>query len=252
MLTGYIWVLDKQGLWTEALEHGRRVSLLADRVGCDMCFSYIHMALADIEAKLGHRDQSQGCIDSALSIISQLPQPPMQTVRWRFFSHVFLQEWQDAWAVVEEARAMTYPDIATTPFARFNWSIMLPEAAARARQWSEAELLAGETLAFFERQRSPLGVASSHFALGLTHTRQQKWDEALTEYQQALEGFQTLGHPWDTANTQYEMGLVHAARMGERDKDKARQCFEEALSAFSALGAKPGIEKVEKELGKLK
>jgi len=252
MLTGYIWVLDKQGLWTEALEHGRRVSLLADRVGCDMCFSYIYMALAEIEAKLGHREQSQGRIDSALSIISQLPQPPMQTVRWRFFSHVFLEEWKDAWAVVEEARALAYPDIASTPFARFNWSLMLPEAAARAGHWSEAERLVGETLAFFEKQGSPLGVASSHFALGLTHTGQQKWDEALTEYQQALEGFQTLGHPWDTANTQYEMGLVHAARLGERDKDKARQCFEEALSAFSALGAKPGIEKVEKELGKLK
>ena len=252
MLTGYIWVLNKQGLWMEALEHGRRVLLLADRVGCNTCFSYIDMGLAEIEAKLGHREQSQRHIESALAVISQLPAPQVQAIRWRFFGHVFLEEWKDAWTVVEEARAMAYPDIATTPFARFNWSIMLPEAAARARQWSEAERLAGETLAFFERQGSPLGVASSHFALGLTHTGQQKWDEALTEYQQALEGFQTLGHPWDTANTQYEMGLVHAARLGERDKDKARQYFEEALSAFSALGAKPGIEKVEKELGKLK
>jgi tetratricopeptide (TPR) repeat protein len=252
MLTGYIWVLGKQGLWTEALEHGRRVLLLADRVGCDMCFSYIYMALAEIEAKLGHRDQSQGRIDNALSIISQLPQPPMQTIRWRFFSKVFLEEWKEAWMVVEEGRAMAYPDIASTPFSRFNWSLMLPEAVARAGHWSEAERLAGETLVFFERQASPLGMACSHLALGLVYAGQQKWDEALTEYQQALEGYQTLGHPWDIANTQYEMGLVHAARLGEGDKDRARQFFEDALPVFSALGAKPGIEKVEKELGKLK
>jgi predicted ATPase/class 3 adenylate cyclase len=244
MLTGYIWMLGKQGLWAEALEHGKRVLLLADRVGCDMCFSYIYMALAGIEAKLGHRERSIQHIESSLAIISQLPQSPIQTIRWCFFRHVFLEEWKEAWAVVEEARAMAYPDIGTTPFARFNWSLMLPEVAARASQLPEAERLARETLAFFERQGSPLGMASSHFALGLAHTIQDQWDAALTEFKQALEGYRTLGHPWDAANTRYEMGLVHAARGNEGDKDTARQLLDEALATFSALGAAPGIQKV--------
>jgi tetratricopeptide (TPR) repeat protein len=252
MLTGYIWILGKQGLWTEALEHGRRVLMLADRVGCDMCFSYIYMALAEIESKLDHREQTKQHIESALAIISQLPQPPMQTFRWRFFGHVFLEEWNDAWAVVDEAHATAYPDIASTPFSRFNWSLMLPEVAARAGHLSEAERLAGETLAFFERQGSPLGVASSHLALGLAHAGQERWNEALGEFKQALEGYRTLGHPWDAANTQYEMGLVHVTRGGDADKDRARQYFEEALTTFSTLRAKPGVEKVETALGKLK
>lgn len=252
MLTGYIWVLGKQGLWMEALEHGKRVLLLADRVGCDMCFSYIYLALAEFEAKLGHREQSKERIESALAIISQLPQPPMQTIRWRFFGNVFLEEWKEAWAVVEDARAIAYPDISTTPFARFNWSLMLPEAAARPGYSLEAKRLAGETLAYFEKQDSPLGMASSHFAFGLAAAGQQKWDDAIAEFDRALRGYQTLGHPWDIANTQYEMGLVHAARDEDGDKDKARRYFSEAQTGFAALGAKPGVQKAGTALEKLK
>jgi len=251
MLTGYIWVLGKQGLWAEALEHGKRVLLLADRVGCDMCFSYIYMALAGIEAKFGHREQSIQHVESSLAIISQLPQPPIQTIRWRFFGNVFLEEWKDAWTGVEEARAIAYPDIGTTPFARFNWSLMLPEVAARAGQLPEAERLARETSAFFEKQGSPLGMASGHFAFGLVHAGGRQWDNAIVEFNQAIKGYQSLGHPWDTANTQYEMGLVHAARGGEGDKDKARQHFEDALATFSKLEARPGVEKVRMALEKL-
>lgn len=251
MLTGYIWTLDKQGIWAEALDHGKRVLLLANRVGCDMCFSYIYLWLAEIEAKLGHREQSQQHIDNALSIISQLPQPPMTAIRWRFFNHMFLEAWGSAWAAVEEARTIAYPEIATTPFYRFNWSVRLPEAAARAGQWSEAERLAGETLAFFQKQGSPFGVASSHFAFGLAHVGRQKWDVALTEFEQALRGYQTLGHAWDISNTRYEIGLVHAARRNDGDEDRARQNFEESLTGFAALDAQPGMDKVKAALEQL-
>ena len=251
MLTGYIWVLAKQGVWTEALEHGRRVLLLANRVGCDMCFAYIVMGLAEIEAKRGHREQSQRHIESALSIIMQLNRPPVVAIRWRFFGHLFLGAWEDAWAMVEETRTTAYPDIATTPFYRFNWSAMLPEAAARVGRWSEAERLAGETLAFFQKQGVPFGVASSHFAFGLVHAGQGRWDEALAEFEEALGGYQTLSQPWDAANTQYEMGLVYAARRQDGDREKARQCFGEALAAFISLEARPSIDKIEAALGRL-
>ena len=128
---------------------------------------------------------------------------------------------------------------------------MLPEAAARAGHWSEAERLAGETLAFFEKQGSPLGVASSHFALGLKHAGQQKWDAALTEFEQALSGYQTLGHAWNISNTQYEIGSVHAARRNDGDEDRARRRFEESLTGFAALNAKPGMDKVKAALEQL-
>ena len=244
ILTGYIWVLAKQGHWPEALGHGRRVLLLANRVGCDMCFAYIHMELAEIEARRGHREQSQRHIDSALSIIAQLNRPPVIAIRWRFFSHVFLEAWQDAWATVEEARPMAFPDIATTPFYRFNWSTLLPEVTARVRHWPEAERLASETLAFCQKQGIPLGVASSQFTLGLIRFEQQRWSEALVEFEQALGGYQALGHPWDTAKTQYEMALVYSGRQQTGDLAQAKQLLQQAYSAFKELEAEPGMAKV--------
>ncbi len=252
ILTGYIWVLEKQGRWPEALEYGRRVLQLANRVGCDMCFAYIHMGLAEIEAKRGQREQSQQHIESALSIIMQLNRPPVIAMRWRFFNHAFLEAREDAWAMVEEARAMAYPDIATTPFYRFNWSVILPEAAARVRRWPEAERLAGETLAFFQKQGVPFGVAGSHFALGLAHAGQGRWDEALAEFEQALGGYQALGHPWDTANTQYEMALVYSGRQQAGDLDQVKRLLQQAHSTFKDLEAEPGMTKVALTLEQLR
>jgi predicted ATPase/class 3 adenylate cyclase len=252
ILTGYIWVLEKQGRWPEALEHGRRVLLLANRVGCDMCFAYIYLGLAEIEAKRGQREQSQQHIESALAIIMQLNRPPVVAMRWRFFRHMFLEAWEDAWTMVEEARAMAYPDIATTPFYRFNWSTMLPEAAARVRRWPEAERLAGEASAFFQKQGVPFGAAGSHFALGLAYAGQERWDEALAEFQQALGGYQALGHPWDTANTQYEMALVYSGRQQAGDLAQAKQLLQQAHSAFKELEAEPGMAKAALALEQLR
>lgn len=251
MLTGYTWVLEKQGYWPEALEHSRRVLSLASRVGCDMCFAYIHLGLADIEAKRGQPKQSQQHIESALAIIAQLNRSPVIAMRWRFFSQVFLREWEEAWAMVEEARPLAYPDIATAPFYRFNWSVMLPEAAARVGRWSEAERLAGETLDFFQKQGVPFGVAGSHFALGLAHAGQARWDEALAEFEQALGGYQALGHPWDTANAQYEMALAYAGRQWAGDVEQAKRLLQQAHATFKNLEAQPGMAKVALALEKI-
>ena len=94
-------------------------------------------------------------------------------------------------------------------------------------------------------------LAASHFALGLAHAGQEQWDEALSEYQDALTRFQALGQPWDIANTQYEMGLVYSARQGAGDSDEARQSFEQALVTFQNLQAEPGMAKVRAALESL-
>jgi tetratricopeptide (TPR) repeat protein len=121
---------------------------------------------------------------------------------------------------------------------------MLPKVAARVGRWPEAASLARDALALFVRHELPAGVASVHFALGLAHAGQEQWDEALSEYQDALTRFRALGHPWDTANTLYETGLVYSVRQQAGDLDEARQCFEQALATFTELEAKPSIAKV--------
>jgi tetratricopeptide (TPR) repeat protein len=255
ILAGYMFLLNWSGRWDEARKHGERVLPLFERVGCSACFMFIFRNLAEIEAKRGDRERSRQYMNSAHDIASQfsqlLPEPDAD-IRWKFFDLVIHEEWDAAWNSVEEYRAAGYPLLSTTSTSKSSWSLMLPETAARAKHWPEAEHLAREAIIMFEGIGAKAGVANSHFALGLMHAGQQKLDEALAEFQQALEGYQSLGHPWDTANTKYEMGLVHAARGGDGDKDQARRSFEAALTAFSSLGAKPGAEKVEIELRKLK
>ena len=129
--------------------------------------------------------------------------------------------------------------------------MMVAETATRAGHLEEAERLATEAMTLFQGPGIPIGIASSHFALGLVYAGQQKFNRALTEFEQALILYRTLSHPWNIANTQYEMGLVCASRGAAEDKDSARQHIEEALAAFTTLKAQPAIDKVEAALSRL-
>jgi len=256
ILAGYLFLLNSQGRWEEALKHGERVLPLFERVGCSTCFMYIFWNLAEIEARRGHREQSRRHMDSALDINMQLDMQggpdPVATIRWRWFGHVFLEEWEAAWALVEESRAAGEPDFGTARTSKLMWSWMLAEIAARVRRWPEAERLAREAMTLFQGLGAPVGVASSHFALGLVHAGQGRWGEALAEFEQALGGYRTLGHPWDTANTQYEMALVYSGRQQTGDLDQAKQLLQQAHSTFKDLEAEPGMTKVALALEQLR
>jgi tetratricopeptide (TPR) repeat protein len=255
ILSGYLRLLQNQGRWDEALNHAERVLPLFERVGCKGCFMYIFWSLADIEAKRGHREQSRRYMASALDIDMQLElqqgPDPERTLRWRRFGHVIQEEWEAAWALVVESRAAGYPDFGMTSYSALWWSMMVPEAVARAGHLEEAERLAGEAMMMFQGTGVVAGISSSHFALGLIRAAQERWDESLVEFEQTLTMYRTLRHPWDSANTQYEMGLVYASRGAAGDKDNARQHMKEALAAFTTLKAQPAIDKVEAVLSRL-
>jgi tetratricopeptide (TPR) repeat protein len=246
----YSWVLLQQGRWAELLDWSDRILPNFQRVGCDPCFASIFGHTAEIEGKRGNPDQVRKYIDYGLTVWQQLDRP-IRTTQWRFFAHAFLEEWEPAWALVEEAGAKDQVQLGSFPFSLYMWSMLVPEVAARRGQWSQAASLAREALALFKQPELPVGMAHGHFALGLAHAGQKAWDEALNEYEQVLTRFRTLGHTWDVANTQYEMGLVYSARRQAGDLDKGRELFDQALVAFRDLGAKPGIAKAEAALERL-
>jgi len=256
ILSGYLFLLKSQGRWDEALKHGERVLPLFERVGCSPCFMYVFWNLAEIEARRGDPEQSRSYMASALDINMQLDMQrgpdPAGALRWRRFGHVIQEEWEAAWALVVEARAAGYPDFGMTSTSAAIWSGMVAETAARAGHLEEAERLAAEAMALFQGLGVPIGVAGSHFAFGLAYAGQQKVNEALAEFEQALSGYGALGHAWDIANTHYEIGLVYAAPEGDGDKDKARRQLEEAQVAFASLNAQPGMDKVKAALSQLK
>jgi tetratricopeptide (TPR) repeat protein len=252
ILAGYMFALNYAGRWEEALDHGKRVLPLFERVGCNSCFMFIFWNLADLEAKRGRQQQSQQYFKSAMGIKSQLMLDPATDMRWNLFEHVLRQEWEPAWAVVEKYRAAGYPLFGVTSSSMEMWSFAVPEVAARVGQVEEAKSLAADSMTLFQAVGMPYGVVTSRLALGLAYVGQMKWDEALTEFEQVLEIARTLDHPWDIAVTLYEMGISHTKRRDEGDQERAQQEFEEAFRIFTELKAQPSMEKVNAALDRLK
>ena len=252
ILSSYLYLLDFTGRWDEALKHGERVLPLFERVGCSSCFMYIYWCLADIESKRGNHEQSRQYSKSMYDIKDQLRWgDPAADIRWNFFEHVFRSEWDSAWELVERFRAEGYPVLGITSTSMWLWSVKVAEVAARAGHLEEAQYLAKEALLLFQNIGAPAGLAESHLALGLVHAGHEEWDEAITEFGQALDLYRALNHVWDIASTLYELGTVHAARGNEGDKDKVRQEFNEALKLFTELKAQPVVDKVQAALGEL-
>ncbi|HSG26762.1 MAG TPA: hypothetical protein VLA32_11655, partial [Anaerolineales bacterium] len=248
ILAGFMFALNYTGRWEEALEHGKRVLPLFDRVGCSACFLYIFWNLADIEAKMGNLEKSNEYFESVINILSQLNPGPASKLRWEFFGHVLMQEWKAAWMVAEKKRTAGYPTHGRSPTALWMESSMLPLTYIYAGQIKQAQQHIAQSLTIYQDQNIPYGIAICHFAAGLMHALHKLYDEALSEFEQAIAIYRTINHPWDIANTLYEMGSVHVKQYDNVDREKGREVFEGALKIFTELKAQPSIDKINKAL----
>jgi tetratricopeptide (TPR) repeat protein len=208
--------------------------------------------MAAMEARQGNDEISREYINKAISVWQQIDIPfsSIAELRWRFFGHFYLEEWDRAWEIVKEMQAMEYPLLGTIG-SLFFMSYMLPEAAVRAGQLEEAEVLAQDAFELSQHPLLPMIVANSHFALGLVNSSRESLDDAINEYEEALSGFQSLGHLWDVAKTRLNMGKLYSKRRMSGDKKAAQKLFQESLDTFEKLEAKPAIEKVTREIEKL-
>lgn len=252
ILAQYSTILNHQGRWQEMRDRGEQILPLFNRVGCSNCFCYIYLALGEIEVKRGNIVLSREYFKNSIDIFRQLDTPftKIAELRWKFFEHFYSGEWQDAWALVEEMRRREYPMLNPLGSA-FILSRMLPQVAARVSHWDEAIAISKEVIAMSQGLQLPLFLAAAHFALGLANAGQEKWDDALGEFNEALTAYQDLGHTWDTADTQYELGLVYSDRGQDGDKEEAKKLFEDALITYEALETGPAIGKVNEAVGKL-
>jgi predicted ATPase/predicted Ser/Thr protein kinase len=249
-LAAYTMQLAEQGRWDEALSSSDRVLPLFRQVGSNSCFCYIFAGIAQIEARRGLHKQARQFIGDGMDVWELLGDP-VGVMQWRFFGHYYLQEWEDAWAVVEELKKQKAAQLGTAHPKVFQYSTMVPEVAARVGRFSEAVSLAEEVRQMAQSPELPTLIASSHFALGLVHAGQEEWDDALREYEDALTRFRDLGRLWDIANTQYEIGSTYLNRGQPGDLERSRESFEQALTIFDSLEAKPAIEEVRTALESL-
>ena len=131
------------------------------------------------------------------------------------------------------------------PTSLWMLSLMLPETYIHTDQIGQAHQYIVRAISKYQEQNIPYGKAICHFAMGLIHAVHESFDEALSEFEQALDLYRNLDHPWDTANVLYEMGGVHKL-LG--DREQARKKFEEALVIFTDLKAQPSMDKINKAL----
>lgn len=156
--------------------------------------------------------------------------------------------WQDAWKVVESAYARDFHPRSATMGSSFFWAMKVPEVAARAGRYKEAESMARDSLAYFEPLEVPAGIGAANFALSLALAGQKEWQKALSSYEKALPDFQSLNQPFDSANTQFEMGLVYLNSGEGHDFELAHQCLTNAKRIYIDIKANPDIDKTQKLL----
>ena len=86
--------------------------------------------------------------------------------------------------------------------------------------------------------------APIHLAKGMLATARKDWDTATDSFDKAIEINRQYQLPWDEAKTLYERGLMYLARGNKRDREKAHEDLDEALTIFQKVGAKKDAEKV--------
>lgn len=254
ILASYLWILWLQGRWSEALRHADRVLPLFKQIGRSTCLLYVLLDLVMIEGSMGSEEQAEKHMDNMLNLLLQFDDIDGDSntfLLWRFLGLAFLGRWNEAWELVEDARARDYHPRSVIIGSGYMWTVMTPEVAARAGRYMEAESMARDTLSYFEEADVSTGIAAAQFALGLGLAGQERWQEALHEYEGALVHFRELTQVWDIAKTQYEIARVYAARGGEGDLEEARENFEQALATFEEIQARPYVDKTRTRLGVL-
>jgi DNA-binding SARP family transcriptional activator len=245
ILAAYLGVLYLQGRWAEAQDHAQTVLPLYQQKGIKWCFLHIFSRLGQIEAGKGNQAKAQEYADTVLNLLLQLVDMDISSddfLVWQLIALASNERWEEAWRVIEEAQSRDFNPRARISGGRFKWAIFAPLVAAKVGKAREAEEMARSTLAYMREGNDPYGIAFSLYSLGMALEKQQRWDEALESFEQALKGFEALGFSWDAANTRFEIGRLYAARAEDNDMHAARKQLEEAKKTFEQIGAAPHIE----------
>ncbi len=129
-----------------------------------------------------------------------------------------------------------------------NMYMLLVDSAAQSRDANTLRqyLPLLEDLAV--RDEHQLYLAVAHRAWGVAHRLAGDYSEAKTRLNQAMELFGELGTQWQIGRTHLEIAEVDLI---QSNQDGARDHFNQALTTFEALEARPDAERVHLALGEL-
>jgi DNA-binding CsgD family transcriptional regulator len=232
----------RTGRWIEAYADATEAVELASETGQLSSSTYCHVCLARLEAALGQTAESLGRLALARGLAERFGTNSIPSYTWSIegFLNVGLENWQAAIECLTVARRETQLREMREPGV-LRWHGDLIEAYLRVGSRGEAEVV----LAELEGQAEVTGRLWARIAASRARGMMAGPENLERIFEETIALAETGGDPFELARTRlaYGEGLRRLRRRGE-----ARTHFRSAIVIFEELGAKPWIQRTEREL----
>jgi len=113
----------------------------------------------------------------------------------------------------------------------------LAELGARTGDHALYERFGAQALELGWRSGARKSLAQATRARAIVAIGEERWDDALTDAENALQAYQSLGTTWEEARTRYVLAGLYRRRGAEGDAALAQSELARALALFDALRA---------------
>jgi hypothetical protein len=219
----------------EALTLGRQMRMAAAQA--DLVASHRHawaiLALAIAAARTGVRDDTPGHVrrevETMLRSLTDKPQ----------YLEVYRGRLALARGAADEAREILLAALDYRS-GRQGLAMLLAELAelgARTGDHALYERFGAQALELGWRSGARKSLAQATRARAIVAIGEARWDDALTDAENALQTYQTLGTTWEEARTRYVLAGLYRRRGAAGDAALAQSELARALALFDALRA---------------
>ncbi len=191
---------------------------------------WVLLAMATAHARRGERDESDALARQA----AELPHyGEMQYVE------VYRARLALAEGARQEARGLLVAALECRS-GRHSLAMLLAELAELAASTGDAELYeryGAQALELGWRSGARKALAQAIRARAIVALSEERWDDALTDAENALARYRDLGTQWEAARTQYVLGGLYHRRQAGGDAERAEDELRQALGVFESLHA---------------
>lgn len=229
--------------WSDALLMG--ANLLATSAQVEGRSSHTHLsallALAVIYVRTGRREDAEKLVRRVGDLTPHAPPQILDLMRGRVaLARGATREARQIWLAAAESRSGRQALAALLA--------ELAELAARTGDQRLYERFGAQAIELGWRSGARKPLAQALRARGIVAVGEQRWDDALTDFQNALGRHRELGTAWEEARTRYALAGFYRRRGGEGDVDLAHIELSRALELFERLRSIRDIARVRSAL----
>ncbi len=238
----------REGKFEDALEHHEEVIEKAEKVDDKLILALTYIDLGNIYAHRGDYDTAIQYYKQSLPVLNE-----QNAFRELAKAHNNLgdqymkkEDWNAAIEHLEkcEEKARKIGNKTFIGWSYFNRA----EALSYIGEIREAKFYAGRAEKLMRNLNDVIGLSSVYRVRGIINKEEGKLEEALYNFQRALDTIKGLEIPFTYAESRYGMGEIYQI-MG--DVDRARKTYLEIIDILERIGAEQFLELVEDSLRSL-